>query len=93
MDAYWIRGALDLHQGGHMENTVETLLLHGDGSPDELIRKLPIYEEVGSGGEESNDDGSKSLLSNEVRSGMRNAYLPQSRPFFRLNFETLVKQR
>ena len=73
-----------------MENTVETLLLHGDGSPDELIRKLPIYEEVGSddGGEESNDDGSKSLLSNEVRSGMRNAY-----HIFRLNFETLVKQR
>lgn len=30
------------HQGGHMENTVETLLLHGDGSPEELIRKLPI---------------------------------------------------
>ena len=29
------------HQGGHMENTVETLLLHGDGSPEELIRKLP----------------------------------------------------
>lgn len=28
------------HQGGHMENTVETLLLHGDGSPEELIRKL-----------------------------------------------------
>ena len=24
-----------------MENTVETLLLHGDGSPEELIRKLP----------------------------------------------------
>ena len=29
------------HQGGHMDNTVETLLLHGDGSPEELIRKLP----------------------------------------------------
>ena len=28
------------HQGGHMENTVETLLVHGDGTPDELMRKL-----------------------------------------------------
>ncbi|KAL9185110.1 hypothetical protein ACHAXT_002887 [Thalassiosira profunda] len=29
------------HHGGHMEHTVETLLGHGDGTPDELIRKLP----------------------------------------------------
>jgi ribosomal protein L12E/L44/L45/RPP1/RPP2 len=29
------------HYGGHMENCVEAILLHGDGSPDELIRKLP----------------------------------------------------
>jgi hypothetical protein len=28
------------HQGGHMENTVETLLVHGDRNPDELMRKL-----------------------------------------------------
>ena len=28
------------HHGGHMENTVETLLNHGEGSPDELMNKL-----------------------------------------------------
>jgi hypothetical protein len=28
------------HHGGHMENTVETLLMHGDGTPDELMGKL-----------------------------------------------------
>jgi hypothetical protein len=28
------------HQGGHMENTVEALLAHGDGTPNELMRKL-----------------------------------------------------
>lgn len=29
------------HHAGHMENTVETLLNHGEGSPEELMRKLP----------------------------------------------------
>jgi hypothetical protein len=28
------------HHGGHMENTVETLLMHGDGTPDSLVDKL-----------------------------------------------------
>ena len=28
------------HHGGHMENTVETLLLHGDGTPDALMGRL-----------------------------------------------------
>lgn len=28
------------HHGGHMENTVETLLGHGDGSPSDLLREL-----------------------------------------------------
>ena len=28
------------HHGGHMENTVETLLNHGEGTPDELMNKL-----------------------------------------------------
>mmetsp|Transcript_6334 Transcript_6334/g.15762 ORF Transcript_6334/g.15762 Transcript_6334/m.15762 type:complete len:382 (+) Transcript_6334:77-1222(+) len=28
------------HFGGHMENTVETLLTHGEGTPDELMQKL-----------------------------------------------------
>lgn len=29
------------HHGGHMEHTVETLLSHGEGTPDELMHKLP----------------------------------------------------
>ncbi|KAL7552496.1 hypothetical protein ACHAWF_015743, partial [Thalassiosira exigua] len=29
------------HHGGHMEDTVETLLSHGEGTPDELMTKLP----------------------------------------------------
>jgi len=28
------------HHGGHMENTVETLLSHGEGKPEELMNKL-----------------------------------------------------
>ena len=28
------------HFGGHMENCVDCILSHGDGSPEELIRKL-----------------------------------------------------
>mmetsp|Transcript_12900 Transcript_12900/g.19892 ORF Transcript_12900/g.19892 Transcript_12900/m.19892 type:complete len:381 (+) Transcript_12900:93-1235(+) len=28
------------HHGGHMENTVECILVHGDGMPEELIRTL-----------------------------------------------------
>ena len=29
------------HHAGHMENTVETLLNHGEGSPEELMHNLP----------------------------------------------------
>jgi len=29
------------HHGGHMEHTVETFLMHGGGTPDELMQKLP----------------------------------------------------
>lgn len=42
------------HHGGHMENTVETLLSHGGGTPDELIRKLPGLPP---GGTAANGDG------------------------------------
>lgn len=36
-----IASAVLRHHGGHMENTVETLLHHGEGTPDELMQKLP----------------------------------------------------
>ncbi|KAL3774637.1 hypothetical protein ACHAW5_008560 [Stephanodiscus triporus] len=49
------------HQGGHMENTVEALLMHGDGSPDELMRKLsrttPASAPSGIGGIGGTGDG------------------------------------
>ncbi|KAL7535587.1 hypothetical protein ACHAXR_008080, partial [Thalassiosira sp. AJA248-18] len=44
------------HHGGHMEHTVETLLSHGEGTPDELMHKLPnipgggVAEANGAGG-------------------------------------------
>lgn len=39
----WTESTLDAvlrHHEGHMENTVETVLAHGDGDPDELVRRL-----------------------------------------------------
>jgi hypothetical protein len=39
----WTRESLDLvlrHFQGHMENTVESILSHGDGAPDDLLKKL-----------------------------------------------------
>ena len=36
----WTLDAVLRHHEGHMENTVETVLSHGDGDPDELVRRL-----------------------------------------------------
>mmetsp|Transcript_19713 Transcript_19713/g.30971 ORF Transcript_19713/g.30971 Transcript_19713/m.30971 type:complete len:403 (+) Transcript_19713:96-1304(+) len=38
------------HFGGHMEHTVETLLSHGEGTPDELIAKLSSLPASGGSG-------------------------------------------
>jgi hypothetical protein len=41
--APWTRESLDLvlrHFQGHMENTVESILSHGEGAPDDLLKKL-----------------------------------------------------
>eukprot|EP00568_Trieres_chinensis_P008523 CAMPEP_0183295812 /NCGR_PEP_ID=MMETSP0160_2-20130417/3628_1 /TAXON_ID=2839 ORGANISM="Odontella Sinensis, Strain Grunow 1884" /NCGR_SAMPLE_ID=MMETSP0160_2 /ASSEMBLY_ACC=CAM_ASM_000250 /LENGTH=84 /DNA_ID=CAMNT_0025457345 /DNA_START=353 /DNA_END=603 /DNA_ORIENTATION=+ len=39
----WTQDALDAvlrHHEGHMENTVETVLSHGDGDPTDLVERL-----------------------------------------------------
>lgn len=41
--APWSRESLDAvlrHHKGHMENTVESILQHGDNSPEELVKQL-----------------------------------------------------
>ena len=46
----WTEEALDAvlrHHGGHMENTVETVLSHGDGDPEELVERLAGASSVG----------------------------------------------
>lgn len=37
------------HHGGHMEHTVETILVHGEGLPDALIQNLPNIPPGGPG--------------------------------------------
>ena len=52
------------HHGGHMENTVETLLSHGEGKPEELMNKLqsiPVGNSNSSSTENSNSNASDGL--------------------------------
>eukprot|EP00581_Thalassiosira_minuscula_P006852 CAMPEP_0183702876 /NCGR_PEP_ID=MMETSP0737-20130205/830_1 /TAXON_ID=385413 /ORGANISM="Thalassiosira miniscula, Strain CCMP1093" /LENGTH=368 /DNA_ID=CAMNT_0025929559 /DNA_START=70 /DNA_END=1176 /DNA_ORIENTATION=+ len=52
------------HHGGHMEHTVETLLTHGEGTPDELIKKLPSLPAGGSAANNAGGGGSGSAAHN-----------------------------
>lgn len=55
------------HHGGHMENTVETLLTHGEGTPDQLIQKLPSLPAGGSAPNgSSNASGGSNAASHNI---------------------------
>ena len=52
------------HHGGHMENTVETLLSHGEGKPEELMNKLqsiPVGNSSNTSTANSNSNASDGL--------------------------------
>lgn len=50
------------HHGGHMENTVECILVHGDGAPEELIARLNnSTAAAGGGGAVNNIDADEEL--------------------------------
>ena len=60
-----IASAVLRHHGGHMENTVETLLHHGEGTPDELMQKLPSIPVVSSESDNAASGGSRVVDADE----------------------------
>ena len=67
----WTEQQLDAvlrHHEGHMENTVETVLGHGDGDPDELVERLQNPRSVGAAGG-SSSGATTPIASNESSGG------------------------
>ena len=68
----WTESTLDAvlrHHEGHMENTVETVLGHGDGDPDELVRRLQDPNAAAAASSAANSGTSTPITANGGSSG------------------------